>query len=73
VRQPPNGYLNQGEIWYNRRLAHHRVSIENFFGRQCAKFHILIKRWTFGEPLCPGVFRICSALVNFDMLRPGAV
>jgi hypothetical protein len=71
VRQPPNDYLNQDEIRYNHHLSHHRVIIENFFGRECATFHILVKRWAFSEPLYPSVFRICSALVNFDMLRPG--
>jgi hypothetical protein len=71
VRQPPNGYLSQEEVRHNRRLSHHRVIVENFFGRLCARFHIMVRRWAFGEQLYPAVFRICCAFVNLDMLRPG--
>jgi hypothetical protein len=71
VRQPPNGYHNQEEVRHNRRLSHHRVIVENFFGRLCAKFHIMVRRRVFGEQLHPAVFRICYALVNLDILRPG--
>jgi hypothetical protein len=71
VRQPPSGYLSQEEVRHNRRLSHHRVIVENFFGRLCAKFHIMVRRWAFGEQLHPAVFRICCAFVNLDMLRPG--
>jgi hypothetical protein len=70
VRQPQNGYLGQEEIRHNRVLSRQRVIVENFLGRLSAKFHIMVRRWAFSEQLYPSVFRICCALVNFDMLRP---
>jgi hypothetical protein len=70
-KQLPNRFLNSDQVRDNNPLSHHRVVIENFFGRLSGKFRIIIGRWAFLEEFYPKIFRVCCALVNFDILRPG--
>jgi hypothetical protein len=68
-RRPPHGRLSQEEVHWNRLLSRKRVVVENFFGRMCAKFQIIVRRCRYEDQLYPTVFRICCALINYN-IRP---
>jgi hypothetical protein len=66
-KQFPNFFLNPDQVRDNNPISHHRVAIENFFGRLSGKFRIVVRHWEFLEELYPKIFKTCCALVNFDI------
>jgi hypothetical protein len=68
-RPPPGLYLSQQQLHENQVLSRNHVLVGNFFGRLVVKLYIMVKGWAFAEDFYPAIFRICCALVNFD-LRP---
>lgn len=66
-KKPPNGILSIKQVNWNHDLASARVVVENYFGRLCTKFRIMVQRWQFDEAYYKTIFEICCALANFDI------
>lgn len=66
-KNPPNGFLTPEEQLRNDNIAHDRILVENFFGRACTKFGILVKKYRWDK----GAFRllvdICFSLTNYHI------
>ena len=55
----------------NALISRSRIIVENFFGRLKNKFSIMSDKYRSSRDKYETFFKICSALVNFDIMECG--
>ena len=56
---------------FNNRLGKVRIIVENFFGRLKMRYDIMKSRYRGDHDIYECYFKICAALVNFEIVMLG--
>lgn len=68
-KKPTNGQLSNDDIQRNKRVSSDRVLVDNYFGRLCTLWKIMVHTYKWDEDKYDLISRVCYALTNFHAAK----
>lgn len=66
-KKPRGGQLSAEDVAKNNTITHHRVIVENWFGRHKTLWRIMSFKWNYSHSNYTNCFYFCSSLTNYHI------